>query len=161
MRLIVSDTPIHPAQGDTAHILIEHNDALQPCRGCFGCWIKTPGACVLPDGYQNLGAQLGHCSELILISKCTYGCVSPFVKNALDRSIGSILPTFETIGGQMHHKKRYDTPHAITAYFYGDHITDAEKQTAQALLKAVAVNLHGTLQGVTFLKSLTELEGLL
>ena len=60
----------------------------RPCIGCFGCWIKTPGSCVLPDSYQEMGKLLSRTSELILISRCCYGSYSPHVKNVLDRSIG-------------------------------------------------------------------------
>ena len=40
----------------------------RPCIGCFGCWIKTPGSCVLPDSYQEMGKLLSRTSELILLS---------------------------------------------------------------------------------------------
>lgn len=52
----------------------------RPCIGCFGCWIKTPGSCVLPDSYQEMGKLLSRTSELILISRCCYGGYSPYVK---------------------------------------------------------------------------------
>lgn len=64
----------------------------RPCIGCFGCWIKTPGSCVLPDSYQEMGKLLSRTSELILISRCCYGGYSPYVKNVLDRSIGYLQP---------------------------------------------------------------------
>ena len=80
----------------------------RPCIGCFGCWIKTPGSCVLPDSYQEMGKLLSRTSELILISRCCYGGYSPYVKNVLDRSIGYIQPFFRIVHGEMHHVMRHD-----------------------------------------------------
>jgi Multimeric flavodoxin WrbA len=52
--------------------VIADNSAIRPCIGCFGCWIKTPGTCVIKDGYQDLGKMLSMCDEMIVISKCMY-----------------------------------------------------------------------------------------
>jgi multimeric flavodoxin WrbA len=29
--------------------VISDDGTIHPCIGCFGCWIKTPGACVIPE----------------------------------------------------------------------------------------------------------------
>lgn len=159
MKLIFTDIPKSSLNIQKESLVIEDNGKMRNCIGCFGCWIKTPGECIIKDGYQNLGKQIGACTEIILISKCTYGSVSPFIKNALDRSISSMLPYFEMIEGEMHHKKRYNNTFGITMYFYGEDITDKEKETAHKFLKAVAVDLHGRINKIVFLNSLTELEG--
>ena len=33
--------------------IISDSGTILPCVGCFGCWNKTPGQCVLRDGYEN------------------------------------------------------------------------------------------------------------
>ncbi|MFG6393572.1 MAG: hypothetical protein K1W24_05235 [Lachnospiraceae bacterium] len=38
--------------------IISDNGTIRHCTGCFGCWIKTPGKCVLKDGYANMGELL-------------------------------------------------------------------------------------------------------
>ena len=68
---------------------------IQNCIGCFGCWIKTPGQCVISDEYSSMGENISKCNEVIIISKCFYGGYSPFVKNVMDRSISYIHPYFE------------------------------------------------------------------
>ena len=99
--------------------VIFDNEKIRPCIGCFGCWLKTPGKCVLRDGYEVMGKAFSECDRLVIISKCNYGSYSPFVKNVLDRSIGYISPFFEIRNGEMHHRRRYNNHIKITVYMYG------------------------------------------
>lgn len=131
----------------------------RPCIGCFGCWIRTPGSCVLPDSYQEIGKLLSRTSELILISRCCYGGYSPYVKNVLDRSIGYLQPFFRMIGGEMHHVMRYDNHMTITTHFYGDSITKQEKETAERLVKANAINFGASGCTVHFYETPDQIRG--
>ena len=104
MQLIIHDlTPLQEKnllpQTEETRIISDGGD-IRSCIGCFGCWVKTPAQCIIRDKYGNMGAQLGHCDELILISRCTYGGFSPFVKNVLDRSISYIHPYFKVKNGE-------------------------------------------------------------
>ena len=87
--------------------IVGEEGPVRNCVGCFGCWCKTPGKCVIPDGYGDFGKHLGACGEYLILSRVVYGGFSPFVKNVLDRNIGYILPFFELRKGEMHHKPRY------------------------------------------------------
>ena len=119
------------------------------CIGCFGCWLKTPGRCVIKDRFQNMGETLAKVDGLILLSKATFGSYSSAVKNVLDRSISYVEPFFEIRNGEMHHKERYYKDLTISAVFYGD-MSDGEKETAKSLVKANAVNLNGDIGFVRF-----------
>ncbi|MCH1983286.1 flavodoxin family protein [Ruminococcus sp. OA3] len=141
-------------------IVITGNDNIRPCIGCFGCWLKTPGACIIRDAYQQMGKYIAMCSEMLIISKCTYGCYSPPVKNILDRSISYIHPYFTIKNGEMHHQQRYKKDLTMRVIFYGDDTTVQEKEIAQKLVTANAVNLYGTVASVTFLDSIQEMEEL-
>ena len=81
--------------GDTQ--IISNNGYIKNCIGCFGCWTKTPGQCVMKDGYENMGSILSQADTVTIISKCYYGGYSPFIKNVLDRSIPFLLPFFKMI----------------------------------------------------------------
>ncbi len=137
-----------------------NNGNIHSCIGCFGCWIKTPGECVIKDGYESCGEILSKSNELIIISRCTYGGFSPFVKNVLDRSISYIHPYFDIRNGEMHHKRRYNNIITIKVYFYGDSISDREKATAQKLVSANAVNYDGIVRKVLFMDSVYKLGGI-
>ncbi len=133
--------------------IITDNGTIRKCIGCFGCWIRTPGVCVLKDDYQRMGEWAGASDEMIIISKCTYGSYSPFVKNVLDRSISYILPYFTTINGETHHQRRYETSFKLTVHFYGDDLTPAEQETARALVAANSMNLYSTGNEVFFYRN--------
>lgn len=160
MKLIITDLENFniPIKGE--YKLIKPQGDIRHCIGCFGCWVKTPGQCVIHDGYENTGADMGKCSELILISKCCYGSVSPFVKNVQDRAISYIHPDFVIRKGEMHHKRRYNNVISLSAYFYGENITDAEKETARNILQANADNYDGLVKDVRFYNTIEELEGI-
>jgi len=135
--------------------IISDTGKIKPCRGCFDCWIKTPGRCVLNDGYNNMGELLSKCDRLIIVSRCIYGGYSPFVKNVLDRSISYLLPYFQIENGITCHQKRYDNSVTLIVHFYGD-ISDAEKETARELVKTNGSNLFEKTE-IYFYKSIEEI----
>lgn len=138
--------------------VISDNGTIKRCTGCFGCWVKTPGQCVLADGYQKLGELFAQTDEIVVISHCSFGGYSSFVKNVMERSISYVLPYFEMYGGEMHHKARYRNHHIhMRTYFYGEEITEAEKETAGKLVKANAVNFQGQPEKAVFVSQPEEL----
>ena len=106
MKLVITDLKDFSISIKGEHRIIKPQGAIHPCIGCFGCWVKTPGQCVMHDGYENTGMYMSKCTELILISQCCYGGVSPFVKTVQDRAISYIHPDFVIRKGEMHHKRR-------------------------------------------------------
>ena len=120
-------------QGRTDIMLL--GGKIEYCRGCFGCWVKKPGECILNDDYKNLGKLLSQTRDIIVISKCTYGSLSPFVKNVVDRTISFVLPSFRYKNKKMFHKPRYYTKPKTTYIIYGSDITQEEEMTARAIAK--------------------------
>ena len=161
-RLIIYDVPIGHIEQYTNDddILVNASDIHRYCIGCFGCWLKTPGKCIIKDGFENMGQRLSQVSAFILISKATFGSYSSAVKNVLDRSISYVLPFFEIRNGEMHHGERYFNDLTISALFYGD-MSDEEKRTAESLVQANAVNLNATLGKVHFAENMENIREVL
>ena len=130
--------------------VISDDGSIKPCVGCFGCWIKTPGQCVIKDGYDYMGALIHKADEVVVISRYTYGGFSSFVKNVFDRSIGWVLPYFEVYEGEMHHKKRYTEDKTFTFIFRNDSFTDDEKDKARAYVEAVCRNFRSRIKNIRF-----------
>lgn len=161
MKLIITDIEHFKAPADGDYKIISPHGTIHHCTGCFGCWVKTPGMCVIHDGYERTGIDMGKCTELILISQCCYGSVSPFVKTVLDRAISYVHPDFVLRKGEMHHKRRYQNVITISAYFYGPDITEAEKTTARNIIAANADNYDGLVKNICFYPSAEDLEDII
>lgn len=139
--------------------VISSSNEIHHCIGCFGCWVKTPAACVIRDKYGDMGELLSKCEELVIISKCCYGGFEPFVKNVMDRSISYIHPYFTTRNKEMHHRKRYKNCFSLKVCFYGTDIDKEEMETAKKLVVANSINFNCTKQEVIFFSSIEEMDG--
>ena len=163
MKLIIHDLEPEQALGlipTDGHLsAIAAKNTGKACIGCFGCWVKTPGRCVIADELQDMGKTLSRCSDLVLISRCCYGGFSPSVKRVMDRSIPYLHPCFTMKNDEMHHRRRYENHIKISVYFYGPDITDKEKETAEHLVRANCVNLDGEAGRIAFFHTAEELRG--
>ena len=160
MKLIITDIKDFNVPVEGEHKIISPQRDIHHCSGGFGCCVRTPGKCVIHDGYESTGSDLGKCTELILVSRCCYGSVSPFVKTVQDRAISYIHPDFVIRKGEMRHKRRYRNVIGLSFHLYGENITDTEKRTARTIAEANADNYDGFVKDVRFYGSIEELEGL-
>lgn len=158
MRVLLHDLPIELFEAYFPKIpkditVVSDNGNIKNCIGCFSCWTKTPGKCVLKDGYEDMGKLLSQAEEFIIISESSFGTYSPFVKNIWDRSLPYLLPFFTKINGETHHKVRYHNHFQLSVYFYGEEITQQEKENAQQLVKANGMNFHVKDSNTVFISS--------
>ena len=54
MKLIITDIADFNIPVEGKHKIIKPQEPIHPCIGCFGCWVKTPGKCVIHDGYKDV-----------------------------------------------------------------------------------------------------------
>jgi len=137
----------------TKYIVFQESQTVKPCIGCFGCWVKTPGKCVIKDSDSDFATKLPHVRELIVVSQLVFGGLSPNIKAVFDRSIGFILPFFCNVNGEMHHKQRYEKRPALRYMLYSENMTEAEKATATKLVQANAINFGADSYTVDFYHS--------
>jgi multimeric flavodoxin WrbA len=65
------------------------------CTGCFSCWVKTPGKCVIKDDMQELSEKF-HGADIVVFATPLYvDNVSGLMKKFMDRLIVSTNPRFE------------------------------------------------------------------
>jgi hypothetical protein len=80
---------------------------IAPCLGCFGCWVRTPGICVINDDAREIARDVVQSDVVVYATPVVFGGYSPQLKAALDRMISIIMPYFTRIRGEVHHAKRY------------------------------------------------------
>ena len=73
MRILIHDLSNDTFQAlfpeiDKDVCIISDTGIIRHCIGCFGCWIKTPGKCILKDGYDNMGKMLSKAEKVTIIS---------------------------------------------------------------------------------------------
>ncbi len=81
---------------------------IQPCRGCFSCWVKTPGSCVIrADDQEQILRAWAEADLIAWLTPITFGGYAPELKKTLDRIIPVLLPFFIKLRGETHHPQRY------------------------------------------------------
>ena len=118
------------------------------CKGCFDCWVKTPGLCPTRDGAGGVTRALA-CSDLVvLLSPITFGGYSSELKKALDRSIGIVSPFFTRVEDEVHHKARYRHYPALLGIGVSEDRDPEEMQIFARLVGRNAINFHAPAHAV-------------
>jgi multimeric flavodoxin WrbA len=138
--------------------VVSDDGTYHQCIGCLSCWLKTPGECPMKDGFSRLPKALSATNELVLISRCVYGSVSPFIKNAIDRTIGYLVPTVELRDGDTHFRIRYPGRLQMSVHFYGTAEED-ERKAATDYLALISRSLEASVASVQFHETIAGLKG--
>lgn len=80
---------------------------IQNCNGCFGCWVKTPGECVIQDDSLNMRQAVIQSDFTLYASPLKMGYASALLKKAMDKSVPLIHPYFALVNNEIHHQARY------------------------------------------------------
>jgi len=113
---------------------------VSPCRGCFACWVKTPGVCIVDDAGRDLARAFIQSDLAVFVTPVTFGGYSYPLKKAVDRLIPLILPYFRRVDGEVHHVPRYRTYPRLLAIGIGNTGSD-EAEVFQALVRRNAINM--------------------
>ena len=112
------------------------------CKGCFDCWVKTPGVCATKDGAGAITRAMARSDLVVLLSPITFGGYSSELKKVLDRSIGIVSPFFIRLHGEVHHKPRYARYPALLAIGVTEDRDPEEAQIFARLVERNAINYH-------------------
>lgn len=128
MKLIMSDKPINLNIGENDEIKYFDLSSMKiaNCMGCFGCWTKTPGKCVIRDDATQVYPCIAKSDSLIYISRIKYGGYDSTMKTMLERAIPVQQAFIRIHNGETHHVQRDVTLKDATIIVYGE--TDAEEQ---------------------------------
>jgi hypothetical protein len=116
------------------------------CTGCFGCFVKTPGLCLIKDDAEKVCREYIQSDLAIMTSPVITGFTSALLKRMQDRLLPTILPFVEIIKGEFHHPARYDKlPRLGLLLEKGDDTDDEDIDIIKSIYKRVVINLHSKL----------------
>lgn len=84
-----------PVKAETIEVGKLH---LLPCRGCFACWSKTPGKCVLQDDMAGVIGKILAADVLIWSFPLYYFSIPGQLKLLIDRQLPMSLPVYDRHG---------------------------------------------------------------
>jgi multimeric flavodoxin WrbA len=112
------------------------------CIGCFGCWVKKPGECVINDAIGGINREEMNSDAVIFLSPVVFGQFSANIKNAVDRWLPNMLPFFVTRadGSTMHPPRYPDYPKQVIIG-YGDQVCGEDERLFTDITKKHRSNL--------------------
>lgn len=123
------------------------------CLGCFSCWVKTPGECILQDDGNIIARKVINVSKLIIITETTFGGYSSSTKRVIDRLIPNVSPLFINVNNETHHKKRYEKYPDMTVIAVTDEDDEAKLRFENIVTKRNAVNFNSKNTKVKFVST--------
>ena len=142
LKLILSDKKINiPIDNKNTNLIDLSSLKITNCIGCFGCWTKTPGKCVIRDDAVKVYPLIAKSDTLLYISHIKYGSYDTVMKTMLERAIPIQKAFIRILNGETHHVQRDVVPKNATIIAYGD-ATDEEKEIFQSIIERNAYNMN-------------------
>jgi len=112
--------------------------SITACIGCWSCWVKTPGRCVMRDQMAECYPDYVNSDTVILLMNTAQGFISHQAKAFLDRTIPHFHPYIELVDGECHHVARYKGYPDMVSYYDTDGLTKQEEQVIEDYLYRTA-----------------------
>ncbi len=142
MNLLLSDTPLQfelPERPENQYIDLSALK-IANCIGCFGCWVKTPGKCVIRDDATSIYPAIAKSERLIYVSRVKFGCYDTVMKTMLERAIPIQQAFIRIYHGETHHVQRNVKEKDAVIIAYGE-ISREEQQVFLRLVERNAYNM--------------------
>ena len=141
MKLILSDRSFQlPAIGEPVKLVDLSKLNIAHCVGCFGCWVKTPGKCVIRDDAVAVYPLIAQSTQILYVSRVKYGGYDAPVKTMLERAIPVQQAFLRIWQGETHHVQRRVAPKEAVILGYGA-ISSEEKAVFSRLAARNAKNM--------------------
>lgn len=142
MNLIMSDTPLLLNGLETAetHYVDLSRLKIANCVGCFGCWVKTPGRCVIRDDAVQVYPLIARSTQVLYVTRVCFGSYDTPMKTMLERAIPIQKAFLRLHHGETHHVQRAVAEKDAVILAYGCP-AEEERQLFQRLVARNASNM--------------------
>ncbi len=142
MKLILSDLPLKISiQNEDIKLIDLSSLNIQNCKGCFGCWTRTPGKCVIRDDAVKIYPLIAKSDKVIYITRIKYGGYDTVMKTMLERAIPIQQAFIRILDGETHHLQRDVALKDATIIGYGAD-TEEEQQIFFKLIQRNSKNMN-------------------
>lgn len=114
------------------------DQSINACIGCWNCWLKTPGRCVMKDEVADSYTDYINSDTVILLMDTAQGFISHKAKAFIDRTIPHYNPYIEIVDGECHHVARYKKYPDLVFYFDRIGLINQEEQVVEDYLYRAA-----------------------
>lgn len=119
---------------------------ISQCLGCWGCWVKTPGECVMKDDGARVCRSVIGSDLTVWAAPMVLGFPTALLKRTVDRLIPLIHPYTAVVQGEVHHRARYQRyPTYALLTQRGDGDTDEDLDIVAAVFSRTALNFKSKL----------------
>ena len=130
-------------RGWSSERLVLRDMAIAPCKGCFSCWVTTPGECGIEDAGRDVARKMIQSDFMVFLTPVTLGGYSSTLKKAIDRLIPNVLPFYRVVGGEVHHAPRYEKYPRLGAIGVIPQSNSEVSKLFNKLVKRNSVNFYG------------------
>ncbi len=139
-------TTMLTAQGHQVTMCTLREMDIKYCTGCFGCWVKTPGQCVVKDDSHQVCRTVINSDFTLWAAPLNMGFPSALFKKTLDKSIPLIHPYFVVENNEAHHRSRYDHYPLLGLLLHKEPDTDEDDvRIVNDILSRTALNMKSRL----------------
>ena len=119
MNIIISDINIDLKENDTAFYNVNDMN-IKRCMGCFSCWVKTPGSCIIKDDAHKIYSDLAMSDRVVYISRIINGTYDFEIKKVQERMIPVQQAFIRLHHNETHHVQRNNKEKEAYIIVYGD-----------------------------------------
>lgn len=140
----------HLNHGQHQPELFHLNDMkIHSCTGCWNCWWKTPGICVLNDEAEIIFREVVTSDLVIFASPVLAGFTSALLKMITDRFVVLALPYIKMVEKESHHLMRYEKSPALGLLLQKEKDTDDEDiEIISDIYDRIALNFYSKIEFV-------------
>lgn len=115
---------------------------IKSCIGCWSCWVKTPGRCILKDGMSEIYPDYVNSDKVILLVEPAQGFINHRAKAFIDRIIPHYHPYIEIVDGEFLHMARYQRYPELHFYIDDQGLSPEETQVIEDYLYRTAYHFR-------------------
>lgn len=118
---------------------------IKQCIGCFGCWTKKPGQCLMKDDHSEICKNYISSDFVLFASPLIMGFTSSLLKKATDRLLPLLRYSMELVEEECHHVARYEKYPQIGVLIQKEEDSDIEDiEITNDMYKRFALNFKST-----------------